>query len=75
MENFSKKVKIFTWGQKNYKKVKILKFFVLKYFKYRKKTIIGAIIIPIILMSIVRAVVKENKIEFFKEGDFKKCIP
>ena len=55
--------------------VKILKFLSFKYFKYVKKTITGAIIIPIILMSIARAVVKENRIEFFNEGDFKKCIP
>ena len=43
--------------------------------KYVKKIIVGTIIIPIILMSIARAVVKENRIEFFNEGDFKKCIP
>ena len=40
-----------------------------------KKIITGAIIIPIIAMSIERAVVRENRIEFFNEGDFKKCIP
>ena len=36
---------------------------------------VGAIIIPIILISIAKAVEKENKIEFFNEGDFKNCIP
>ena len=55
--------------------IKVLKFLFFKNFKKVKKTMTGAIIIPIILVSMASAVEKENRTEFFNEGDFKKSIP